>query len=104
MNRFRIWKTLALVMILAIIPLSLSAAVSSSSSLSCGISSSELFEFEELASISMDTLEYEFNESKGYLAQGKCSDLKPDYCGMGACKDGWKCQANISQCMCFPPN
>lgn len=104
MNSFRIWKTIALVMILAIIPLSISAAASSSSSLSCGISSSELFEIEELSTVSMKTLEYEFNEAKGHLAQGKCSELKPDYCSMGACKDGWKCKANVNSCMCFPPN
>ena len=104
MNSSAIKKTLALVMVLSIIPLTFSSAAAVNNSLTCGVSGTEMFELSDLRSISSDILEYEFNEAKGALAQSACKDLKPDYCGMGACKDGWKCQANVSQCMCFPPN
>lgn len=71
---------------------------------SCGEQFTEILEFEEILQIDEFTQEYEFNDSKGVLAQSKCSDLKPDYCGMGGCKDGWVCKANVNSCMCFPPN
>lgn len=94
----------ALVVLIFTFSISYSTPVNAHNPQSSTQSNIEIFELSGLPSISTDILEYEYNEAKGHLAQGKCSDLKPDYCGMGACKDGWKCQANVSQCMCFPPN
>ena len=102
MDRFSIIALMAVVMFT--LSLSYPAPGSAYSSQTCGVSTTEMFELSGLSTIASDILEYEFNESKGVLAQAKCSDLKPDTCGMGACKDGWKCQENVTVCMCFPPN
>ena len=70
----------------------------------CGGYNAEMFELSGLSTIALDQMEYEFNEAKGALAQSACKDLKPDYCSMGACENGWKCKANVNDCMCFPPD
>lgn len=102
MERYSI--SIALIVLILTFSMSYSTPGNTHSTQSSGQSTVEIFELDALSTITSDILEYEFNEAKGHLAQSKCSDLKPDYCGMGACKDGWKCQANVSQCMCFPPN
>lgn len=94
----------ALIVLIFALAVSYSAPGEANNTESCGVYNAEMFELSGLSTIASDTLEYEFNEAKGALAQGKCSDLKPDYCGMGACKDGWTCKANVNSCMCFPPN
>lgn len=94
----------ALVVLIFTFSMSYSTPADAHSQQTSGQTYIEIFELDALTTIASDILEYEFNEAKGHLAQSKCSDLKPDYCGMGACKDGWKCQANVSQCMCFPAN
>ena len=81
-----------------------SSAAGAYNSQSCGEYNAEMFELNGLSTIASDVLEYEFNEAKGSLAQSACKDLKPDYCSMGACENGWKCKVNVNQCMCFPPN
>ena len=102
MDRFLF--TLAFAVLLFTLSLCFTIQPSAYSPQSCGVYNIEFFELSELSTTASDILEYEFNEAKGALAQSKCSDLKPDYCSMGACKNGWKCKANVNQCMCFPPN
>ena len=102
MDRFLI--TSALAVIFFTLALCYTIPVNASKSESCGVYSTQMFELSGLSTIASDTFEYEFNEAKGLLAQSACADLKPDNCGLGACKNGWKCQANVTQCMCFPPN
>lgn len=70
----------------------------------CGKSTQEIFDSTELSTLMTEELSSEFDDALGAFAQSKCSDLKPDYCSMGACKDGWVCKANVNQCMSFPPN
>lgn len=104
MDKYRITGTLAVLLVTLLILVSFPAPGSADNAFVCGEKAAGLFDTTELSTVTMDTLASEFDEASGVFAQGKCSDLKPDYCGMGACKDGWTCKANVNSCMCFPPN
>ena len=36
--------------------------------------------------------------------QAECGKLETGTCGLGACKDGWKCMDTGRSCLCAPPN
>ena len=101
---FRVTLTLVFLFITIPVLVSLTTATRADVKPVCGSHITESFYTDGLSKILSDNLITEFDQASGIFAQGKCSDLKPDYCSMGACKDGWKCQANVTQCMCFPPN
>ena len=104
MDRLRLPGSLVLLLITIVVLISFPTTGSTEKTLSCGKHSAELFDTTELSTVVMDTLSSEFDEALGLFAQGKCSDLKPDYCGLGACEKGWVCKPNVNQCLCSPPN
>lgn len=101
---FRITGPLAVLFFTLMILVSFPAPASAENTSVCGDQVAGLFDTTELSTVVMDILASEFDKVSGVFAQGKCSDLKPDFCSMGACENGWVCKPNVNQCLCSPPN